>query len=52
MTNKNTEMTKINGIENKFEIFDYNNLGSVRAYLDKLGNKWFCLKDVCDILGL
>lgn len=52
MTSKNTEMTKINGIENKFEIFDYNNLGSVRAYLDKLGNKWFCLKDVCDILGL
>jgi len=52
MTSKNTEITKINGIENKFEIFDYNNLGSVRAHLDGHGDKWFCLKDVCDILGL
>ena len=38
--------------ENKFEIFDYNSLGSVRACIDEYKNKWFCLKDVCDILGL
>lgn len=38
--------------ENKFEIFDYNNLGRVRAFLDENRSKWFCHKDVCDILGI
>lgn len=38
--------------ENKFEIFDYNNLGSVRTFIDEHGNKWFCLVDVCNILGI
>ena len=52
MTSKNTEITKINGIEKKFEIFDYNNLGQVRVYIDEQGNKWFCHKDVCTILGI
>ena len=57
MTNNNINvnekgLTKTNGIENKFEIFDYNNLGSVRAYIDNKGNKWFCLVDVCNILGI
>ena len=45
-------LTKTNGVKNKFEIFDYNNLGSVRAYIDRNGEKWFCLVDVCNILGL
>ena len=36
----------------EFEIFNYKNLGSVRTYLDEKGEPWFCLKDVCDVLGL
>ena len=36
----------------EFEIFNYKNLGSVRTYLDEKGEPWFCLKDVCDALGL
>lgn len=37
---------------NPFEIFDYKNLGQVRTQVDQYGNPWFCLKDVCDILGI
>ena len=37
---------------NPFEIFNYKNLGSVRTRLDEHGNPWFCLSDVCDILGI
>ena len=41
----------ING-NNPFAIFNYKNLGSVRAYVDRQGEKWFCHLDVCDILGI
>lgn len=41
----------LNG-NNPFEIFNYKNLGSVRTRLDEHGNPWFCLSDVCDILGI
>lgn len=37
---------------NPFEIFNYKNLGSVRTKVDEHGNPWFCLSDVCNILGL
>ena len=37
---------------NPFEIFNYNNLGSVRTTVDQYGNPWFCLLDVCNILGI
>ena len=37
---------------NPFEIFNYENLGSVRCYIDRSGIKWFCLKDICDILEI
>nr|DAQ55884.1 MAG TPA: hypothetical protein [Caudoviricetes sp.] len=37
---------------NPFEIFNYKNLGTVRTRLDEHGNPWFCLSDVCSILGL
>ena len=37
---------------NPFEIFNYKNLGSVRTRLDEHGNPWFCLSDVCSILGI
>ena len=53
MINENSNIVS-NGIggDNKFEIFNYNNLGSVRVQLDNQGNPWFCLNDVCSILGL
>lgn len=41
----------ING-NNPFEIFNYKNLGSVRCYIDQRGVKWFCHKDVCNILDI
>ena len=37
---------------NPFEIFNYKNLGTVRTRLDEHGNPWFCLVDVCSILGI
>nr|DAQ55883.1 MAG TPA: hypothetical protein [Caudoviricetes sp.] len=37
---------------NPFEIFNYKNLGSVRTKLDGHGNPWFCLVDICNILGI
>lgn len=36
----------------KFEIFNYNILGQVRVYVDENRNPWFCLNDVCNILGI
>ena len=39
-------------IEESFDIFDYKNLGSVRTVVDTNNEKWFCLKDVCDILNI
>lgn len=46
MRNELTEIT-----DEKFRIFSKENLGSVRTVL--VDNEvWFCLKDVCDILGL
>ena len=43
---------KENQFRKEFEIFSYKNLGSVRTFVDERGEVWFCLKDVCDILGL
>ena len=37
---------------NKLAIFDYKNLGSVRTVVDERGDLWFCLVDVCNILGI
>lgn len=45
------EIINHNG-NNPFRIFNYKNLGSVRTYLDEKGDSWFCLVDVCNILGL
>lgn len=36
----------------QFEIFNYNNLGQVRTYVDENGDKWFCLSDVSIILNI
>lgn len=44
-------MINYNG-EDKFEIFNFENLGSVRTSIGNGGQPLFCLKDVCDILEL
>ena len=46
------DQNNLQGGDNKFEIFNYNNLGSVRVQIDNQGNPWFCLSDVCGILGI
>ena len=51
MNNTNQNVKK-GYIEESFDIFSYKNLGQVRTHIDKLGNKWFCLVDVCNILGI
>ena len=33
-------------------IFNYKNLGNVRVIRKEGGEPWFCLSDICDILGL
>lgn len=45
------EMINYNG-EDKFEIFNFENLGSVRTSIGRDGQPLFCLKDVCDTLEL
>lgn len=46
-------MLNLSNTERKeFEIFNYKNLGTVRTKLDEHGNPWFCLADVCSILGI
>lgn len=51
MVNQNVNSKK-GYIESLFDIFSYKNLGKVRTIIDKEQNKWFCLADVCDILGI
>lgn len=38
-------------MENKIEIFNNNQFGSVRAFADEKGDPWFCGKDVAERLG-
>ena len=35
-----------------FDIFNYNESGKVRTYIDGKRTKWFCHVDVCDIIGI
>lgn len=49
---KKLKETEQGFLEKKFEIFNYKNLGEIRTYIDNSGTKWFCLKDICNILGL
>ena len=44
-------MNKVN-FGQDFEIFNNENLGSVRAIKDEAGEVWVVAKDVCDILGI
>ena len=45
------EMTNYNG-EDRFEIFNFENLGSVRTSIGEGGEPLFCIKDVSDILDI
>lgn len=51
MINQNVNSKK-GYIEDSFDLFDYKNLGQVRTVVDNNNEKWFCLKDLCDILGI
>ena len=52
-TNQNlTNQNEMRGGVSHLDIFNYENLGQVRAFVDDNGEPWFCLKDVCDVLGL
>lgn len=46
----NLEKSKVNN--DPIKIFNYKDLGSLRCHIDLDGQKWFCHKDVCDILGI
>lgn len=47
----NNNLTNVNQ-GTQFDIFNYKNLGSVRCYVSQDGQKWFCMMDVCNILGI
>ena len=50
-TRSNEKGRKEKVMAQRFEIFNKENLGSIRtAIVD--GEPWFCLKDACDILGI
>lgn len=51
MINQNVSPKK-GYIEDSFDLFNYKNLGQVRTVVDNNNEKWFCLKDICDILGI
>ena len=51
ITRSNEKERKEKVMAQRFEIFNKENLGSIRtAVVD--GEPWFCLKDACDILGI
>lgn len=50
MTNMNIMIENEN--DERFVIFDYNNLGRVRTVTDGFNNKYFCIRDICNILGI
>lgn len=55
MNNDSNSNNLPQGINNgsPFEIFDYKNLGQVRTFLNRTTNlRWFCLNDVCGVLGI
>ena len=52
-TNQNlVNQNEMKGGISHLDIFNYENLGQVRTYVDDSGEPWFCHKDVCDILGI
>ena len=39
-------------VTNEIQIFKNNEFGEIRTIIDKNGNPFFCLKDICDILEI
>ena len=52
-TNQNlTNQNEMRGGVSHLDIFNYENLGQVRTFVDDNGEPWFCHIDVCSILGI
>lgn len=52
-TNQNlVNQNEMKGGVSHLDIFNYENLGQVRTYVDNDGEPWFCHIDVCRILGI
>lgn len=51
ITRSNEKERKEKVVAQRFEIFNKENLGSIRTAVVN-GEPWFCLKDACDILGI
>lgn len=51
ITRSNEKERKEKVMAQRFEIFNKENLGSIRTVVVD-GEPWFCLKDACDILGI
>lgn len=52
-TNQNlVNQNEMKGGVSHLDIFNYENLGQVRTYVDNDGEPWFCLADVCSILEI
>jgi prophage pi1 protein 08 len=51
ITRSNERERKEKVMAQRFEIFNKENLGSIRTAVVN-GEPWFCLKDACDILGI
>lgn len=52
MNKDNMNIIIENENDERFSVFDYNNLGNVRTVTDSLNNKYFCIRDICNILGI
>ena len=48
--NEKTQTPQDQGTQ--IDIFDYKDLGSIRCYNDQRKMPWFCLVDICSILGI
>ena len=48
--NEKTQKTQDQGTQ--IDTFDYKDLGSIRCYNDQRKMPWFCLVDICSILGI
>lgn len=48
----NKNMIIYNETDKRFSVFKYNNVGTVRTVTDDFNNRYFCVRDICNILGI
>ena len=48
----NEKIQKTQDQDTQIDTFDYKDLGSIRCYNDQRKMSWFCLVDICSILGI